>query len=227
MNIMSWQRLKYSLKYFPQILKSTLVILLVLQGINFFFNQIMIYLQEARMTSKEDFFVPIIIALAVIGFFVQSAIKVLWVLVICHYFYGKESLSGYLKERTEQGLIESLRAFLKSILFGFLFIIPGIIKMIRYQFVVFIVATEKKYQNGEIEALHASENLTQGRTLPLMILTIFFVGLSVVFTSNELLVEAPFSVLGMEALTLCLTTLESIYLYLLFTDLKKLKGIES
>jgi hypothetical protein len=227
MNVLSWQRLKYSLKYFPQILKASLLILLVLQAINFFFNQIMVYLQEARMTSKEDFFVPLIIALAVVGFFVQSAIKVLWVLVVCHYFYGREHLSSYLKDRTEQGLIESLRAFLKSILYGFLLIIPGIIKMIRYQFVVFIVATEKKYQEGGIEALQASEKLARGRTLPLMALIIIFGGLSLCFTSSELVIRAPVPVLTMEALTLCLTTLESIYLYLLYIDLKNSKGIET
>ena len=179
------------------------------------------------MTSKEDFFVPLIIALAVVGFFVQSAIKVLWVLVVCHNFNGQESLSSYLRKRTEQGLIESLRAFLKSIIFGFLLVIPGIIKMIRYQFVIFIVATEKKYQLGDIEALQASENLSRGRSWPLLVLVILFAALSLAFTSSELVIRSPITVLSMEALSMCLTTLECIYLYLLFTEIKNIKGLES
>lgn len=227
MNVLSLQRIKYSFQYLPKILKQSFFIFIVLQTVIFFFNQVMIYLQEARMNSREDFYVPLIIFLAFIGFLVQTAIKVIWVFVICQFFNGKENLSTYLRRRTEQGLIESLRAFLKSVLYGFLMIIPGVIKMIRYQFVLFIVATSEKYQEGEVDALKTSEKLSLGKTFPLLFLVIVFSVLGLFTTSNELLINKPISVLSMEVVTLCLTTLESLYLYLLFNDLKMAKGIDT
>lgn len=220
MQVLSFERLKFSLKYFPKILTEFFAILLVLQGINFFFNQIMVYLQEARMSSKEDFFVPMIIVLAFVGFLVQSAVKVVWTLVICRFFIGKDDLSSYIRNACEQGVIESLRAFLKSVIYGFLLIIPGIVKMIRYQFVVLVVATDKDYQNGNVDALKESERLAKGKTWPLFFLLVLFSILSFSATSDKLIYNAPLSVLTAEIAAFCINVFEALYLYLLFTDLK-------
>lgn len=227
MKVLSFERLKFSLKYFPKILTKFFVILVVLQGINFFFNQIMVYLQEARMSSKEDFFVPMIIILAFVGFLVQSAVKVVWTLVICRFFIGKEDLASYIRNSCEQGLIESLRAFLKSIIFGFLLIIPGIIKMIRYQFVVLVVATDKDYQQGRVDALKESERLAFGKTWPLFFLLVLFSILSLSATSDQLIYNAPLSVISTETAAFCINVFEALYMYLLFVDLKSAKGLDT
>jgi len=223
MKVLSLERLKFSLKYFPKILTQFFVILLTLQLINFFFNQIMVYLQEARMAYKEDFFVPIIILLALVGFLVQSAVKVIWTLVVCRFFIGKEDVSSYIRNYCEQGLIESLRAFMKSVLYGFLLVIPGIVKMIRYQFVVLVVATNGAYQKGDVDALKESEHLAQGKTWPLFVLLILFSLLSLVATSDKLITESPLSVITAEVGAFCINVFEALYMYLLFNDLRASK----
>ena len=225
MKVLSLERLKFSLKYFPKILTQFFVILLALQLINFFFNQTMVYLQEARMAYKEDFFVPLIILLALVGFLVQSAVKVVWTLVVCRFFIGKEDVGSYIRNYCEQGLIESLRAFMKSVLFGFLFVIPGIIKMIRYQFVVLVVATDDSYQKRQVDALKESEQMAKGKTWPLLFLLVLFSILSLLATSDKLITDSPLTVLGAEAGAFCINVFEALYMYLLFNDLRSAKKV--
>lgn len=60
---------------------------------------------------------------------------------------------------------ESLRAFGKSILWGFLLIIPGIYKAMKLSLTTFVVCLDPAYRKGEKDALQESELLTQGNLL--------------------------------------------------------------
>lgn len=219
--IFSWQRLVQTVKEAPRIIRIYFPLLLVLQGINFFFNQSLSYLQIIRMSSKEDGYIPILIFIAFFGFVAQAIIKVVWVLVICHFFETKDKLSGYLGEHLQQSLIESLRAFFKAIKYAFLLIIPGLVKMVRYHFVVFVVGLEKKYQLGDLDALKASEQLTSGYFFRILFLILFFAALFLPVSTNPFLLHAPIQVFFNELFSFIVITLESIYLYLLYIDLKK------
>lgn len=57
---------------------------------------------------------------------------------------------------------ESLRSFGKSLLWGFLLILPGLYKAMRYSLTSFVVCLDPAYHKGERDALKASEEMTGG-----------------------------------------------------------------
>jgi hypothetical protein len=187
--------------------------------INMGFNQAMIILQEIRMEAKSDSFIPQMFAVAIVGFLIQSLFKVLAVLLISYHFYHKSSLPAFLRKHTELGLIESLRAFAKAVLWGFLFIVPGIVKMIRYQFVVYIVASSKQYEAGELDALAASEKLTYGRFWSLTTLILLLASAAFALTTSRSILQAPAEVLVLETLGFFFLCWQGLYLLFLFQDL--------
>ena len=191
---------------------------------NMGFNQAMIILQEIRMEAKSDSFIPQMFAIAFIGFLVQSLFKVVAVLLISYHFYHKSPLLSFLKKHTELGLIESLRAFFKSVLWGFLFIIPGIIKMIRYQFVVYIVASSKKYEAGELDALEASEKLSEGRFWSLTTLILILATMAFALSTSQSILQAPTEVLVLETVGFFFLCWQGLYLLFLFQDLQQKQG---
>ncbi len=73
--------------------------------------------------------------------------------------------------------MESIRVAAHVLLWLIVFIIPGIIKQIRFSFVPFIVLLNPAYAQGEIDALKESENRIKGHTWPLF----FVLTLSVAF----------------------------------------------
>ncbi len=66
-----------------------------------------------------------------------------------------------LTEKFELVLIETLRAWGKTFLWCFIFIIPGLIKYTYYILSPFVVLFSKKYHDGEVDALEYSEILTK------------------------------------------------------------------
>jgi hypothetical protein len=73
--------------------------------------------------------------------------------------------------------IEGIRSFAVAIFWGFLLIVPGIIKYVRYTFVCFVVVADPEYQAGRVDALDQSERLIKGITLPLFIFILATTGL--------------------------------------------------
>lgn len=57
---------------------------------------------------------------------------------------------------------ESLRALGKSLLWGFLLILPGLYKAMRFSLTSFVVCLDPDYHTGRKDALKASEELTAG-----------------------------------------------------------------
>lgn len=219
--ILSIARIKKTAVNLPLILKKYFVIFLFLHLINFAFNQTMIYFQEMRMKTHEDSYIPYMLAIAFIGFFVQSGIKVIWTFVICHNFSNKNSNVGkFVTANLEKGIVESLRGFLKSVKWGFLFIIPGIIKAIRFQFTNFVVCTNKNYPLGQVDALETSQKLTERHVIGLIFAFLIFSSISISISSNHLFFDRPLSVGALELLSIVLFTFEVTYMYFVFGDLQ-------
>ena len=217
--VFSWARCKKSLQSIPELLSHFALPLIGMHLINMGFNQAMIILQEIRMEAKSDSFIPQMFAVAIIGFLIQSLFKVLAVLLISYHFYQKTPLLLFIKKHTELGLIESLRAFAKAVLWGFLFIIPGIVKMIRYQFVMYIVASSKKYEAGDVDALEASEKLTDGRFWSLTSLILLLAIAAFALSTSQSILQAPMEVLLLETVGFFFLCWQGIYLLFLFQDL--------
>jgi len=222
--VLSWARLKKSGRHFPAVLKQYFFVFLGMHAINLFFNQSMIYLQELRMSSRDDVYVPVMLVVAFLGFIVQAVIKVIWTFIICHHFTSKAALGDYLRSHLEQGLIESLRAFFKAVLWGFVFIIPGFHKIIQYQLVLYTVGLDPDYERGRVDAVAESVRLSKRHNFALGIMLLIFGILSIMTTTGHFLFKNPVPVLTMEGISFLLMTLETIYVLFLYQDLRQEKG---
>lgn len=69
------------------------------------------------------------------------------------------------KSHIESFIIETLRSWGKMIWWGFLFILPGFYKMITYSYVPFVVLLNKRYDQGEIDAIAESERVFSQKKL--------------------------------------------------------------
>lgn len=217
--VFSWTRIKKSFFHIPPLLQRFAGPLVLMHLINILFNQTMIYLQEIRMEEKSDNFIPQMFAVAFVGFLFQSLTKVIATLLICYHFHHQTPLLKFLKTHTELGLIESLRAFFKSILWGFLFIVPGLVKMIRYQFIIYFVASSPQYKAGEIDALEGSEKITKGHFFSLTILVLLLASFAFSLNSTQLFFDAPVEIFMTEFIGFFFICFQGIYMLFLFQDL--------
>lgn len=72
-----------------------------------------------------------------------------------------QSVGKFLGENLELSLVETLRAWGKTFLWSFVFLIPGVIKYINYILTPFVVLFSKKYKNGEVDALDYSARISK------------------------------------------------------------------
>lgn len=70
-------------------------------------------------------------------------------------------IKKYFSENLELGIIESLRAWGKTFLWTFVFVIPGLIKYIHYILTPFVVAFSERYKKGEVDALEYSTKIAK------------------------------------------------------------------
>lgn len=84
----------------------------------------------------------------------------LLITILCSYFIvsnkNENKLSQFFKNNLELCLIETLRAWGKAFLWGFLLIIPGLVKFADYILTPFVVLFSEKYKKGEVDALEYS-----------------------------------------------------------------------
>jgi hypothetical protein len=66
--------------------------------------------------------------------------------------------------------VESLRTIGSVLLWAALFIVPGVVQMVRLQLVPFVVMFLKPYESGQIDALETSRQMTRGYFLGLVLL---------------------------------------------------------
>lgn len=83
--------------------------------------------------------------------------------MLCSYTLSQAFTSKgvFLKSKFELALIETLRAWGKTFLWCFAFIIPGLLKYTFYLMAPFVVMFSKKYEHGEVDALEMSEKLSK------------------------------------------------------------------
>lgn len=97
--------------------------------------------------------------------------------MLCSYtlsnaFTSKQAL---IKDKFELALLETLRAWGKTFLWCFAFIIPGLVKYTFYLMAPFVVMFSKKYERGEVDALKMSEKISKKFWWRLnLLLTIFY-----------------------------------------------------
>jgi len=82
----------------------------------------------------------------------------------------KAELSQHLNKYFNQACIESLRSTARACWYGYLFIIPGLVKMLRLQFVPYIVQFDSQYDLGRKDALKESEKLSKGHLFSIFVL---------------------------------------------------------
>jgi hypothetical protein len=222
--VLSWTRLKKSFLEFPAIFKHYSLLFVGMIIVNLFFTQSMIYLQELRMTSKDDVYIPVMLVLALVGFIVQSIIRVAWTFMICHFFKNGNSLQDFLRQHLEQGLIESLRAFFRAVLWGFVFIFPGFHRFFQYQFVLYVVGLDEKYDKDQVDALTESVRLSRGHMFGISTLIVIFGLLSLFCTSGYFITDRPLQVLAVEAAGFVLVIVQTIYFLHLFQDIRAEKA---
>ncbi len=83
-------------------------------------------------------------------------------LLCCHALTSPQAtVTDFLKNKLELGLIETLRGWGKAFAWCFVFIIPGLIKYTYYLLAPFVVMFSKKYENGEVDALEHSRTIAK------------------------------------------------------------------
>ena len=217
--VFSFQRARKTCLKIPAFVFQHVWLLIFLHLVVVFFNQWMMVLQETRMREKSDDLIFLMFGVAFVGFVFQSMAKVLWTFLACAHFSAAGPLKRFLKNHFELGLIESLRAFFQAVLWGLLFIIPGLVKMIRYQLVLFIVACDPEYQKGHVDALKKSATLTRSLFWGLTVLILFFAALSFALTPNMSFSKDPVGVFIYEFLGFFLICFQTLYFYFLYEDL--------
>ena len=69
---------------------------------------------------------------------------------------------------------ESLRMYGKILSWSFLFLVPGLVKLVQFYFVPFVVALDPLYSQGKQDALKHSQRLAKGQMWKLGLLSITF-----------------------------------------------------
>ena len=125
-----------------------------------------------------------------------------------------------LVEHGAQVTKEVLRAFGKSISWGLLLIIPGVVRFIQFSFVTFVVLLDPDYELGQRDALKQSTWLVNRSFFQVLgVLILFSIVIPVLLTSFDeytLFLVHPLAALGFSCLdvifsTLCLLLLLQVY----------------
>ena len=114
--------------------------------------------------------------------FFPLLISMLCSYTLSNFFVSKKVLFS---EKLELALVETLRAWGKTFLWCFLFIIPGLIKYSYYLMTLFVVLFSKKYAAGEVDALEHSEKISKKFWWRLNLwLTVFYLVIPLALSSS-------------------------------------------
>lgn len=155
-----------------------------------------------------------------LSFLISIFFPLLTTLVSIHCL-KKQSSEGFLKffkNFFEYSLLETLRAWGISFLWGLLFIIPGLIKMSFYFLVIFVVTLFPEYSHGQIDALKKSEEISKKVWFKLNLLVLLFflicpLILSLLFDQYSLIDKNPTLALINVFIETCLIVLYHYWVY--------------
>ena len=140
-----------------------LLVLLAVIGFNYL-DQNLTSLIEADLRSPEGMSSSVwfLIALTLLAsFFFPLVIALICSFSLANNYIAASTLSVFAQKKFELGLVETLRAWGKSFLWSFLFIIPGLLKFTYYFLTPYIVFFSEKYAQGEVDALEYSKAVTK------------------------------------------------------------------
>lgn len=112
-----------------------------------------------------------IITHRIIEIFWSVFISIIFSIAVTYGFFSnsktlkESSLTTFVKKHFKLVTIESFRSMFVILIYFFLFIIPGFIKIIHLLFVPFVVQLYKPYQAGKVDALQKSKELINGALL--------------------------------------------------------------
>lgn len=96
-----------------------------------------------------------------------------------------ENLFEFLRQRLSYLFREQLRAAGKMLLWGFLLILPGLLKFFEYALVPFVVCLDPRYQRGELDALAAARGVFYRRWPTVLGILLGFACLSLMMTGLD------------------------------------------
>lgn len=93
----------------------------------------------------------------------SSILFPVFISIFCAYVLvtTNQKLGEMLSQKLELSFIETLRAWGKTFLWSFVFILPGVIKYINYILAPFVVLFSRRYENGEVDALEYSAAISK------------------------------------------------------------------
>lgn len=123
--------------------------------------------------------------------------------VICLYalrFNSLQNIFSFFSQKLELSVLETLRAWAYSFLWGLLLIIPGLIKMSFLYLTVFVVLFSPEYEAGKVDALKESTEISKKHWYKLnLLVTLFYVLIpligSVLFDEYTVFEKYPMSAL--------------------------------
>lgn len=104
--------------------------------------------------------------------------------ILCayHLVAPRTDLKNFFSDNLELSVVETLRAWGKTFLWSFVFLIPGVIKYINYILTPFVVLFSRRYKNGEVDALEYSTKISKNFWWSIKIwLGVFYVLIPIVF----------------------------------------------
>lgn len=131
------------------------------------------------------------------------------------------SLLEFMKKNLNLMYIETLRSWGKSILWGFAFVIPGLVRMVQYSLVPYVVAMSPEYAQGKIDALKLSKELVNKHWFTLiLILSTFNLFIPLIMTelfdTYRVIWQTPFQALLLTAIDCVFLIISSLLLFKLY-----------
>lgn len=108
----------------------------------------------------------------------------LWAVLQIHESERKQTWGDFAGQFAEQSLIETIRSWGAVLAYSLLLIIPGLIKLILYSFVPFVIVLDRRYDLGEVDALKRSSQLVRNQWLKVISVLIVFHFLIPMFISS-------------------------------------------
>lgn len=138
-----------------------------------------------------------------------------------------KKMTSFFNQHIELSILETMRAWGMSFLWGLLFIIPGLIKMSYYYLTIFIVLFNPDYAAGKVDALQESANVSKHGWIKLNLLVALFYGVipviaSMVFDEYTVFEKYPLTAIAYTALEAVLILLFNYYVLNMF--LKYIEG---
>lgn len=160
---------------FPTALKSGFLLIFSVMLASSFFQQILDKKIETALLSNEGINSSI---------WLWGGLSMLLALffplligLFCSYFLSHDQnkkMKTFIADNVELSFIESLRAWGKSFLWFFVFIIPGFVKYVFYFLTPYVVYFSRRYKLGDVDALQLSEEIFKKNWLIYLMLIIIF-----------------------------------------------------